>query len=387
MITRNRNNRHSSMRELFSLCLLLSASAALAASPAPAGFGKLPLSFEPNRGQADPRVQFVSRGPGYTLYLAPGEALLNGGADVLDMRLLGANPSAAVRGLEPQPGVVNYLVGNDPEKWHSGIPTFAKVNYSAIYPGIDLVFYGNQRQLEYDFVVAPGADPSRIAWNIAGADLKLDSEGNLLLQAASFRKPFVYQMVDGRKVEIAARYAIAGHRVRFALGKFDRALPLIIDPILSWATYLGGAVNQSSATGGYSIIGGLTSSYPVGVNNPTQGIAVDSQGYIYVTGSTNSTNFPLQNPYMSSAYGPTQNAGNNAAFVTKFNPQGTGLVYSTYLAGTTYASAAGTAIAVDSGGSAYVAGYTNDGTFPVTPGAYQTICGAYFNGTERANVE
>src|SRR5580658_2689458 len=169
-------------RVLLIVCLLfVAAGIASAASQSAAAFGKLPLAFEPNRGQADPRMQFVSRGPGFSLYLTPGEAILTGATDVLDMRLLGANPSSAACGLEPQPGVVNYLVGNDPKKWHSGIPTYAKVNYTGIYPGIDLVFYGNQRQLEYDFVVAPGADPSRIVWQIAGAPVKLDSGGNLRL--------------------------------------------------------------------------------------------------------------------------------------------------------------------------------------------------------------
>ncbi len=385
------NNRPHGAREallVFACLLLVSASFAFAASPIAPAFGKLPLSFEPNRGQADPRVQFVSRGPGFTLYLAPGEALLTGTADVLDMRLLGANLASAVNGLEPQPGVVNYVAGSDPKRWHSGIPTYAKVTYNNIYPGVDLVFYGNQRQLEYDFAIAPGADPKQIVWKIAGAALKLDSEGNLLFQAhgpASFQRPFVYQMVNGLKVAIDAHYAIAGDQVRFAVGRFDRSRPLIIDPVLSYATYLGGAVNQSSATDGYTTIGAFSSFYPSGVNNPTQGIAVDSQGDAYVTGYTNSTSFPLQNPSQGSAPGIVADYNARAAFVTKFNPQGTGLVYSTYLGGTSDAATNATSIAVDTGGNAYVAGYTNDGTFPVTSGAYQTICGAYFNGTARAN--
>jgi hypothetical protein len=370
---------------LLSLFLLLSLNSASAASPATPGFAKLPLSFEPNRGQADSRVQFLSRGPDYTLYLTAGEAILRlQQQDLVDMQLLGANVSSTARGLEPQPGIVNYIAGNDPRKWQSGIPTYAKVSFANVYPGIDLVFYGNRRQLEYDFVIAPGADPRQIAWKIPRASLRLDDAGNLLLQngpdPASFLKPTVYQIVNGKKASIEGRYVIAGDRVRFALGKFDHTQPLIIDPVLTYATYLGGAVSESSATNGNTQIGALTTFGASGVSNPTQGIAVDSQGEVYVTGYTNSTSFPLENAYVSSSAGNASDPRSTAAFVTKFNAQGTGLVYSTYLAGTTtgLVNTVGTAIAVDAGGNAYVAGYTDDGTFPVTGGAYQTICGANY---------
>jgi len=363
---------------LFCLCLPLWASSA-AASPATPSFGQLPLSFEPNRGQADPHVQFVSRGPGYTLYLTAAEAILSIQRENIDMQLVGANPASTASGLEPQPGIVNFLAGRDPSKWHSGIPTYAKVNFANVYPGIDLVFYGNQRQLEYDFVVAPGADPKQIAWKIPRAALRLDRDGNLLLQAdgpASFRKPTVYQMVNGNRVAIGGRYVIAGNLVRFALGKFDHAKPLIIDPVLTYATYLGGAVNAYSPTDGYVTIGAQPLFSASGVQNPTQGIAVDSQGDVYVTGTTDSTSFPLQNAYLSSGGGLAVDYRASAAFVTKFNPQGTGLVYSTYLSGTNDTNTVGTAIAVDANQNAYVAGYTDDGSFPVTSGAYQTNCPA-----------
>ncbi len=200
--------------------------------------------------------------------------------------------------------------------------------------------------------------------------MRLDSAGNLLLQngpdPASFRKPEIYQTVNGKKASIEGRYVIAGNRVRFALGKFDRTQPLIVDPVLSYATYLGGAVSESSATNANTQIG-FFSGYPGG-SNPTQGIAVDSQGEVYVSGYTNSISFPLQNAYVSSSAGNIADNRSTAAFVTKFNAQGTGLVYSTYLAGTTggLINTVGTAIAVDAGGNAYVAGYTDDGAFPVT---------------------
>ena len=308
------------------------------------------------------------------------------------MQLLGANVSAVAQGLEPQPGVMNYFIGNDPKKWHSGIPTYAKVHYTGVYPGIDLVFYGNQRQLEYDFVVAPGADPTQIAWKIAGGVPTIDVDGNLLLKAAngpaSFKKPVVYQLENGNKVSIDSRYVVSGNQVRFALGSYDHAKPLVIDPVLSYATYLGGAVNQYSSTNGYTTIGAWNTINGLAFGQRTQGIAVDSEGCVYVTGSTNAIDFPVQDPYQSTAPGLSVSYHTHAAFVTKFNRQGTGLIYSTYLAGVGSETPAGymmptvgTSIAVDTQGSAYIVGYTNDYTFPVTQGAYQTLCGANWTGS------
>ena len=150
------------------------------------------------------------------------------------MSLIGANPKANAVGLAPQPGVVSYFIGNDPKKWRSGIPTYGKVNYPQIYPGVDLVFYGNQRQLEYDFVVAPGADPSRIAWRIDGARASVDAEGNLALSApngpASFKKPVLYQMDGDKKTSVEGSFAVAGNQIRFRLGSYDHSRALIIDP-------------------------------------------------------------------------------------------------------------------------------------------------------------
>ena len=374
-----------------------------------ADFGKLPLSFQPNRGQVDPRVQYMAQGPGFTLYLAAGEAFLSltrqgagtapadagsgpaaEHADLLDLKLVGANLSAAARGEELQPGVVNYLIGRDPKKWHSGIPTYAKVCYAGVYPGIDLVFYGNQRQLEYDFVVAPGADPNSIAWKVSGGTPAIDADGNLVLGAASgparFKKPVVYQMDNGTRVSIDGRYLIAGDRVRFALGSFDPAKPLVIDPVLTYASYLGGAVDQYSPTHGSSTIGAWASTV-VATGERTQGIAVDAEGNLFAVGSTNAQDFPLLNPRFATAPGLSWTYNTHAAFVSKFNPQGTGLIYSTYLAGDGQEGggymlpAVGTSVAVDSQGNAYVAGYTNDYTFPVTAGAFQTLCGANWTGT------
>ena len=217
------------------------------------------------------------------------------------MSLIGANAKANAVGLAPQPGVVSYFIGNDPKKWRSGIPTYGKVEYAQIYPGVDLVFYGNQRQLEYDFVVAPGADPSRIAWRIDGARASVDAEGNLVLSAAngpaSFKKPVLYQMDGDKKTSVEGSFAVAGNQVRFRLGSYDHSRALIIDPVLSYASYLAGS--------GTDHIGWTTGpgNGPVGTS---QGLAVDSAGSVYVAGYTYSIDFPTKNPYQSAppAKGP-----------------------------------------------------------------------------------
>jgi uncharacterized protein (TIGR03437 family) len=355
----------------------------------------VPLSFEPNQGQAAATVQFLSRGAGYAIFLAPGKVVLNlerqkpasaaatgqtpeaASADTLRMSLIGANAKANAVGLAPQPGVVSYFIGNDPKNWRSGIPTYGKVNYGQIYPGVDLIFYGNQRQLEYDFVVAPGADPSRIAWRIDGARASIDAEGNLVLSApngpASFKKPVLYQMNGDQKTPVEGSFAVAGHEIRFRLGSYDHSRALIIDPVLSYATYLAGSSTDHI---GWTLGPGISA---VGTS---QGLAVDSAGSVYVTGYTYSIDFPTKTPYQPAP--PTKVAGVSpgqwpSAFVTKFSPDGSSLVYSTYLGGNGYDNAY--AIAVDSSGNAYVTGETDSPDFPVTNGAYQTVCSPAPNNT------
>jgi len=347
-------------------------------------YGKLPLSFEANTGQADNSVKFLSRGSGYALYLTGAEAVLalrksdcagvaagaaqaasaarrpgfrrgDAGckqtADVVRMRLAGASGEApAPAGEERLPGKVNYFTGNDPAKWHTGVPNYAKVRYRGVYPGVDLVYYGNQRQLEYDFVVAAGADPKPIRLQFAGAKgLRLGADGDLVVTAPggalAFHKPAVYQLVDGQRKPVEGRFAmLAKNTVGFRLGNYDRAKPLVIDPVLVYSTYLGGNVSDSAMA-----------------------IAVDAAGNAYVTGNTGSPDFPVT----PGAFQTTLNAGlAGDAFITKLNPSGSALVYSTYLGGIGYNSA--NAIAVDTAGNAYVAGYTGASDFPVTPGAFQT---------------
>jgi len=350
---------------------------------------RVPLSFEPNQGQAASTVQFVSRGSGYGLFFTPGEVVLNlerqqraSAVDTVRMSLAGANAKAIAIGMARQPGVVSYFIGNDPKNWRTGIPTFGKVNYSQIYPGVDLVFYGNQRQLEYDFVVAPGGDPSRIAWRIDGARASIDAEGNLALGTpngpASFKKPVLYQMEGDKKTRVEGTFAVAGNEVRFRVGSYDHSRALVIDPVLSYASYLAGTgvdhIGQTTGPGTSTI-------------GTSQGIAIDSTGSAYVTGNTLSLDFPVtQKAYLDSP--PTKTAGESvywpSVFVTKFSPDGRSLVYSTYLGGEGYDYAFG--IAVDSGGNAYITGQTSSVQFPVTSGAYQTVCDALPNTTSAAGA-
>ena len=342
----------------------------------------VPLSFEPNEGHLASTVQFLSRGSGYALFLTPGKVVLNlerqqpasaASVDTLRMSLIGANAKAKAAGLARQAGVVSYFIGNDPKNWRSGIPTYGKVKYPQIYPGVDLVFYGNQRQLEYDFIVAPGADPSRIAWRIDGARASVDSVGNLILRApngpASFKKPVLYQMDGDKKTSVEGSFAVAGNQVRFRLGSYDHSRALIIDPVLSYASYLAGTSTD--------YIGNITGP-GVSQVGTSQGLALDSAGSVYVAGYTKSIDFPTtKNPYKSAP--PAKVSGVSpgqwpSAFVTKFSPDGSSLVYSTYLGGNGLDY--GYAIAVDSSGNAYVTGRTNSPNFPITAGAYETVCSA-----------
>src|SRR5437660_4818243 len=230
-------------------------------------YGKVPLSFEANQGQADPRVKFISRGNGYTLFLTSDGAVLAlrsrqssvvssqlqktpghglGTSDVLRMKLVGANQAAKVTALDELPGKSNYFIGNDPKQWRADVPTYAKVKYEGVYPGVDLVYYGNQRQLEYDLVVAPGVDPNEIRLQFPGAGkLRVDEKGDLLLgsrgEEVRLEKPLVYQEVGGERKPVEGSYVLASaNRIGFQLGGYDHSQTLVIDPVLVYSTYLGG---------------------------------------------------------------------------------------------------------------------------------------------------
>ena len=328
------------MRWLLVVGMLLPLTAFAAES-----YGKLPLAFEPNLGQTDSQVRFVVRGGGMTAFFTDTEtAMVLGRSEqaVVRMKLTGADQPRRVIGLEKLPGISNYFIGNDPRKWRTDVPHYGRIEYQGVYPGVDLVWYGNQRQLEYDFVVAAGADPKQIQVAYEGVEsVKVEAGGELVLRTAlgevRQQQPRVYQEIGGKRVGVAARYAItARNRVRFELAKYDRKRALRIDPVvLVYSTYLGGTGwDQADA------------------------IAVDAAGSAYVTGATQSTNFPTQ-----SAYQTTYQGGDYDVFVTKLAPAGNALVYSTYLGGNDWDWGYG--IAVDAAGSAYLTGYTRLTNFPI----------------------
>ncbi len=326
----------------------------------------LPAGFEINRGQTDRRVTFLAHGSGYTLFLTATEAVLNvttraaeraragkttarsTGGDVVRLRFMGANAHAAVTGLDRLPGVSNYLRGHIRSQWRTGVRSYARVSYRDIYHGVTLVYHGARRQLEYDFVLAPGVSPRAIKLDVLGArGLRLDRAGNLVLRLSggdlSQARPVVYQQIGGRRVAVSGHYTLVGQgKVGFAVGRHDTHAPLVIDPVLGYATYLGGGADGSDSTG--------------------NAIAVMRTGDAYVTGSTSATSFPTT----TGAYSTTT-SGATDAFVTKLNPGGT-ILYSTYLGGND--GSAGAGIAVDSAGDAYVAGTTSATDFPTTSNAY-----------------
>jgi hypothetical protein len=319
-------------------------------------YGDLPLSFEPNLGQADSQVQFLSHGKGYRFSLSGVSAAMRFGSDGRTVQLSVANglDPRAVRGEHQLPGAVNYFRGADQSRWLRGVPTFARVRLSEVYPQVDLVYYGNHRQLEYDFVVHPGGDPSKVGLAEAGADtLALAADGGLTMKAGSaelhWHAPVAYQEFDGRRRAVAAKYEIAGSTVRFRVGAYDRRHDLVIDPSLVYSTYLGGNGGDMGDVG--------------------NAIAADSSGSVYVAGMAASADFPTTGNAMQ----PAQH-GWDDAFVSKLNPQGTAFVYSTYLGGGGQDIA--WAIAVDGNGEAFVTGQTGSGlngtsAFPTTAGAFQ----------------
>lgn len=331
----------------------------------------LPLSFEANRGQTDASVRYLSRSDRYTLFLTADSVVFQRGSSAtFRMKLAGANPGAAVSGAGVLPGKTNYLIGNDPKKWFSGVSTYEKVHYRQVYEGVDLDFYGTQGQLEYDFVVAPGADPRQIALEFAGAQRRLGPDGSLVLTldgaTLGFRRPTVYQTIAGRREKIEGGYRLTARGVQFELGKYDHTRALVIDPVLTYFTYLGGGKDDFvGAPGGY---------YQFDVP-PTQSIAADAAGYLYVTGFTSSLDFPTQGGYQTANKGTPY-----TAFITKLDPTGSRQIYSTYLGGANAGPTKGYAIAIDSAGSAYVTGSTQQADFPVTGGVYQNICGYPVNG-------
>ncbi|HEX5410279.1 MAG TPA: choice-of-anchor D domain-containing protein [Terriglobia bacterium] len=385
--------------------------------PSAADYGKLPLAFEANNGQADSRVKFLSRGAGYMLFLTDNEAVLKLqnnnrqsrtrystshlrtgerrlplGSDIIRMAVGDAATTPHITGRDRLPGKLNYLVGNDPSKWRTNIPLYAEVDYHDVYPGVDLIYYGNQRRLEYDFVLAPGANPKAIRFRIEApatvhgqtapvSHLRVAANGDLVIPTAGgevrFRRPVVYQPEHSRPSDpnasdsgargtsvkrdylkgsfILRKWRHKGYEVAFKIAPYDPARPLVIDPVLSYSTYLGG-----------------------GEKDEANAIAVDAAGSAYIAGTTASADFPVANA-LQAKINRSLPSGTDA-FITKLSPDGASLVYSTFLGGTR--SEIASAIAVDSQGNAYVAGETTSSDFPATNGAFQTVSKGGTDGSD-----
>jgi hypothetical protein len=402
-------------------------------------YGQLPLSFEANQGQADSRVKFQSRGSGYSLFLTDTEAVLSlakpehqeatklgpnkdkdeaARSAVLRMRPVGANPKPHITGVKELPGKTNYFIGNDPAQWRTAIPTYERVEYQSVYPGVDMAYYGNQQQLEYDFIVAPGAKPSAIEMDFEGADeVEITDNGGLIIAVGDAEvvqsAPVIFQEIGGEKRTVAGRYALREKgRVGFEVDEYDVSQTLVIDPTINYATYLGGngfdwawglAVDTQ---GNVFVVGEAGSSFPtagtgdtthngaadvfvsklipnanlsqaqqlsystfLGGNDNDRGldIALDStQALAYVTGYTSSTNFPNT----AGVFDRSHNGGQDA-FVAKLNATG-GLTWSTFMGGSS--NDLGVSLAVDSQGVAFVTGYTADAAtnYQQTAGAFDT---------------
>ena len=340
-----------------------------------ADYGNLPLAFELNAGQTDPSVSYLARGAGYVAFLTPSSLTLALSPPastaaltatvpftpaapptrtVVRLQLEGAGAQLPPEAQDPLPGVVNYLTGGNASAWHTNIPTYGQVTYPQVYPGVDLVYHGQAHQVAFDFTVHPGAQAGSIRMRLAGAERTTqDAQGNLVLQTGSgtltVRVPSAYQQVAGRRRAVGSHYQLLGtDEIGLTLDTYDATQPVTIDPVLVYSGYLGGSLQDTAA-----------------------GIAVDGGGNAYVTGYTNSTNFPTTTGASQSTL-----TGSFDAFVSKLNAAGSALVYSTYLGGSTTgtltsSTTAGYGIAVDSGGNAYVTGETNATNFPTTTGALQ----------------
>lgn len=380
-------------------------TASQAAARAQSAYGQLPLGFEANQGQSAAPVKFLARGAGYRFFLTDAEAVLRLPEATLRMQLRGANPQAHPQATAPLPGLSNYFTGRDARTWRTGVQSYARVSYAEVYPGIELVWHGRQRQLEHDFLLAPGADARRIVWQLAGARaVRHDKNGALLVELAGgdtvrWRQPQAWQTVNGERRTVACRYVLPRtNEVAFQLGVYDPSLPLVIDPVLEYSTYLGGngidsALGVAVDSTGSAYLTGVTSSTdfpgasaiqatkgaqqeafvlklnPAGNavvyatwlggagNDSANKIAVDGNGNAVIIGTTASNDFPLKDALQ------TTRKGGNDVFVTKLNAAGSMLLFSTYLGGST--SDTGTALALDASANVYLTGFTDSADFPL----------------------
>ncbi len=333
-------------------------------------YGRIPLTFEANQGQTAPQVKFISRGPGYRAYLTAdgmvlslrssatnsaaaqdSTAVTRGKRAAIQIRLVGALSNPAVIGEDPQPGRMNYFIGNDARKWRRNVPTYGQVRYKNIYRGIDLVYYGNHEQLEYDFAIAPKADPRQIRFEITGAsNVQVAADGSLALQTeigvAHFQVPLVYQDVKGSRVPVKGSYSLLdSNHVQFEVANYDTEKSLIIDPVLIYSSYLGGTGSEQPS-----------------------GIAVDANGNVYVAGSTDSTDFPLGTIGLLPS-------GSPHVYIAKLDPTGSHLIYADYLGGSSQDY--GYALALDASSNVFVTGSTASSDFPMVQPFQGTYPGSF----------
>ncbi|MCX6602290.1 MAG: SBBP repeat-containing protein [Acidobacteria bacterium] len=370
------------------------------------------LSFEANQGQIDSRYQVRARRGDYSVALSAQEALFALPGAALRLEWIGANPAARSVGQQPQASTTNYLTGSDASKWRTGVPRFARIQYQDLFPGVDIVYYGNPQQLEYDLIVHPGADPAKIRFRLPGASqTNLAPNGDLVLEAggqtALFHKPVLHQIKNGTKRPVTGSYDLAGGTIGFRVGTYDRSLPLIIDPVFGDFTLAGGSGDDvptaaaEDAFGFLYVVGTTNSTDLPGLVRPVQGsnagstdvfvmklsqntkalvwvtylgglgadtgggISVDRQGIVTLSGTTASQNFPVTGDALQRTFG----GGATDGFVARLNARGERLLYSTYLGGS--AADATTAVAVDATGIIYAAGTTASTNFLTRPGAFQ----------------
>jgi Bacterial Ig domain/Beta-propeller repeat len=363
-------------------------SLAVAARPSMAALGRLPLAFEPNTGQAPDEVRYVGRGTRYRLWLTPGEARFSAptvsGTDpaTIRLRLVGGAPTPPMTAEDALPGKVHYLVGADPAQWRRDVPTYRRVVYRDVYPGVDLVFHGDQRDVEFDFVLAPGADPRMIGVELDGADTVALDGGDVVARtgtaALRLRQPVVYQEVDGTRRTIPGRFALRGRRIAFEVGAYDRARALVIDPVVHYSTYLGDsgtevgrAIAVDSSGNAYAVVDGLgvvklsadgSRLLYTTVLGDAQllAVAVDAGGHAYVAGNFPKPRsgfvgvYPVTPNALQPTFGQPCNQGDSDGVMAKLSPDGSDLLYSSFVGGRCTYRVSG--IAVDPAGRIYVTG-------------------------------
>lgn len=395
----------------------------IGATPATPGSAGPAINFEANAGQVDAQYPFVARTGSMSIFFRNGgEVALDLGA-VVTASVVGGDAAARAEAEGALPGRINYFLGNDPGKWVRDVPTFARVRYRNVYPGIDLVYYGSEGRLEHDFVVAPGADPRRIRMRLGGVEsMEVNEQGDALLrvgtQSVMWKKPVLYQSVAGLRRRVEGRYSVQGRsELGFEVGVYDPSRPLIIDPVVIYSTYIGRGGNETASrlavdNNGNVYIAGISTdnSYPVTPGSSALtpalargnvivtklnadatelvystifggsgidlglGIAVDSQGAVYITGATASEDFPTTANVIQRTYGkPAGEFGTTPAlgdcFITRLNSAGNAISFSTYLGGTVLDACS--SIALDTSGNIYVTGGTNSANFPSTEGSFQ----------------